>query len=250
MSSHFSRSGHRSVPAGDGLPHIGVTAGGGVEFHAGGFRISPTLRYTRWRGDGNNYFGGLLANQVEVLVGIDRPSAALGVSAFGRPLSIGVIAGVGLGDDFKVPSINFDRMTPESNSGIFGVMLEAALPKNLAVVANGLYRPLHGSEPEFGRRVRFAHLTWEFPVLLKYRFAGTSRLRPFAEGGPSFRAEGNLNLRRVSHYGATAGAGIEWKLARLKVSPTMRYTRWAGRDDPTVERTAANQVQLLVSFAF
>jgi hypothetical protein len=243
----------RPAGTGTGLSHVGVTAGGGVEFQARGFNISPTVRYTRWSSANSasgGPLGGPLANQVELLVGIDRPSEALAVSAFGRRLSVGVIAGVGLGRDFKPPNINSIREIPESNSRIFGVMIEAALPKNLAVEVDGLYRPLHGWANEFSHTVRFAHLTWEFPVLLKYRFSRTPRLRPFVEGGPSFRAEGNLNLRPVSHYGATLGTGLETNLAWLKISPTVRFTRWGGQEDGSVARTLANQTQLLVSFAF
>ena len=240
----------RPAGTGTGLSHAGITAGGGVEFQAGGFRIAPTVRYTHWSSANRNAFGGALANQVELLVGLDRPSTALGVSGFGRRLSVGVIMGIGLGRDFKPPSPNPSSENPESNSGIFGVMIEAPLPKNLAVEVDGLYRPLHGSEDEGGRRVRFAHLTWEFPVLLKYRFSSRSRLSPIVEGGPSFRAEGNRNLEPVSHYGATVGGGLEMKLAWLKVSPMVRYTRWGGQPGSPRARTWPNQTQLFVSFSY
>jgi hypothetical protein len=244
----FFTAGPSFRPASVNLSHLGITAGGGVEFHVGGFRISPTLRYTRWSGD-NRLLSALRVNQVEMLVGIDRPSTMRGFSAFGRRLSVGLIAGIGLGADWKVSNMSPSQVA-ESNSGIFGVTLEAALPRNFALVANGLYRPLHGSELEFGTRVRFAHLTWEFPVLLKYRFGRTGLWRPFVEGGPSFRAEGNLNIQRVSHFGGAMGGGIEWNVGPLKVSPTVRYTRWEDKGDPTVSRTSANQTQVLFSVAF
>src|SRR4051794_28532025 len=109
-------------------------------------------------------------------------------------------------------------------------MLETPLAGKWALEIDGLYRPLHGSEPEFDHSVRFAHLTWEFPVLVKRRVGGSTRLAAFVEGGPSFRAEGNLNLQRVSHFGATAGAGIE--------------TKWRWSDDVRSSRAQANQVQV------
>jgi hypothetical protein len=161
-----------------------------------------------------------------------------------------VIAGIGLGQDFRVGSLNQGQQASEANSGVFGVMIETALPNNFAIEVDGLYRPLHGSDAEFGRSVRFAHLTWEFPVLLKYRFSGGPRWKPFVEGGPSFRAQGNLNLRRVSRFGASVGAGLETKWFGLKVSPIVRYTRWGDQARGTVSQTWANQTQLLVSFAF
>lgn len=50
-------------------------------------------------------------------------------------------------------------------------------------------------------------VTWEFPVLAKYRFS-EGRFRPFIEAGPEFRTTGNLNFS-PSRYGGTAGFGIE-----------------------------------------
>jgi hypothetical protein len=239
----------RPAGTGTGLSHFGITTGGGIEFRTGGFRISPTVRYTRWAAGNSVAVGAPLRNQVELLVGLDRPSTS-GVRAFGQRLSFGVIAGVGLGEDFRVGDFNPGR-TSEANSGIFGALIEARLPRNLAVEINGLYRPLHGSNGEGGRSVRFAHLTWEFPVLLKYRLPGKTRFKPFVEGGPSFRAEGNLNLRSVSHLGATAGAGVETRFSWLKVAPMLRYTRWRDPEEGASQsRTWTNQTQLLVSFSF
>lgn len=243
----------RPAGNGSGLSHAGVTAGAGVELRTpGGFRIEPQVRYTHWPDDQNGFnLGNPNRNQVEFLVGFDRrsPSGAP-VSVFGQPLRVGFIAGIGLGTDFRVGQFN-RAQRPERNSGIYGVVLEVPLTREWSVEADGLYRPLHGSEPEFGRSVRFAHLTWEFPVLAKYRIPLTSRLRPFFEGGPSFRAEGNLNLRNASHYGATFGGGVETSFHRLRVAPTYRYTRWSGGDESgAVSQTHRNQHQLLVSFTF
>ena len=244
----FLTAGPSFRPGGTSLSQIGVTAGGGVAFQTGSLHIEPTLRYTRWSASNRYPIGGPNVNQVELLVGLDSPSREQGVRAFGRPLSVGLIAGVGLGADFKARNSFFTL--PQSNSGIYGILLEVALPKNLAIEGDGLYRPLHGSTLQGSSRVQFAHLTWEFPVLLKYRFPTVRTLRPFAEAGPSFRAEGNLNIRSVSHYGATVGAGVEWKLRRFRISPTFRYTGWAGKNDSSVDRTATNQAHLLVPFAF
>ncbi|MFN7933078.1 MAG: hypothetical protein U0R19_07110 [Bryobacteraceae bacterium] len=248
----FLTGGPSFRPAGNGtgLSHTGITAGGGIAIHTpAGFRISPTLRYTRWSYRPIGYtIGAPLLNQLELLVTFDRPSAARRAGVFGQPVSLGLLAGIGLGDDF-IPGI-FPNQIPESNSGLFGVLAEVSLPRRLSIVGNAIYRPLHGTTPEGSRRVRFAHLTWEFPTLLKHRLATRSRVTPFLEGGPSFRAEGNLNLRPVSHYGAAAGAGLEFRLRLVKLAPTARYTRWAGTPSPAVSHTAANQFHLLVAIAF
>lgn len=72
--------------------------------------------------------------------------------------------------------------------------------------------------------------TFEFPVLAKYRF-GVGKLRLFAEAGPSFRAAGNLNFY-PSHYGASAGVGVEMPWRRLNIALALRYTRWAPDTSP------------------
>ncbi len=240
----------RPAGSGTGLTHAGVTGGAGFEFRTpGGFRIEPTLRYTYWgtrRGwEGK---GSPQPNQLELLVGIDRASTHP-VHAFGQRLSLGFIAGLGLGRDFVPGRFDLGHI-PERNNAFFGVMAEVPLARGWSVEVDGLYRPLHGTAPEFGRRVRFAHLTWEFPVLAKYRFARLARYTPFAEAGPSFRAEGNLNLRPVSHFGGTLGGGVETRLSWLRIAPTIRYTRWGGDADTDISRTRQNQTQLLISFSF
>jgi hypothetical protein len=248
----FIAAGPSFRPAGSGssLSHAGITAGAGVAFQTkAGWRVSPTLRYTRWQDRPAGFtIGRPLLNQVEVLVGFDRPSAQHRASIFGRRFVPGIIAGIGVGRDF-IPGRFFGE-EPERNSGIFGVMLEVPLSERFALEADALYRPLHGAQREFTRRVRFAHLTWEFPVLLKYRLPRLGPVTPFAEGGPSFRAEGNLNLQPVSHFGGTVGAGIEYKWKFVKMSPMVRYTRWGGSQADTVtSRVSPNQVQLLVAFS-
>jgi len=189
-----------------------------------------------------------LANQLELLVGIDRESNERGIRAFGQRISVGVLLGIGLGSDFRVGKALPDQQA-ESNSGIYGVSMEAPLTDSFAIEVDGVYRALHGSEPEFNRRVRFAHLTWEFPVLLKYRF-GKSWWRPMVEGGSSFGSEGNLNLQSVSHYGGTLGAGVEFRVWKSWIAPTVRYTRWAGSASLARSATWANQTHALLSIRF
>ena len=121
-------------------------AGTGVETQLLGINLAPTLRYTRWSAANRSPFGGAILNQVEFLVGFHRPSTSASPSAFGRKISIGAIAGLGLGRDFRPPTINPFARVPESNSPIAGAMVEFGLPKNLSVEIDGLYRPFHGSD--------------------------------------------------------------------------------------------------------
>lgn len=108
-------------------------------------------------------------------------------------------------------------------------------------------------DPPFGEsRFEFTVLTWQFPVLGKYRFRPESRVRPTVEAGPSFRLSGNLNGYKPSRSGFTTGAGIEADYDALRVAPALRYTRW-GADSRLwfmSADTARNQLEFLVSLTF
>jgi len=146
---------------------------------------------------------------------------------------------------------------PESNSLIAGASIEMGLAKHLAIEVDGMYRPLHATDvpvdlcPE-GRTVRFATLTWEFPTLLKYRFS-TPKARPLSNWVHRFVPWAMLRLPLLPSTGITAGTGVEIGIAKLKVSPTFRFTRWAP-DGTSGNSNAAhaflNQAQLLLGISF
>ncbi len=245
----------RPVGTSSGLSHHGITAGAGLEIPLRGVRIAPALRYTRWSAANQSPFGGAILNQFEFLVGLDRPYTLVGPSAFGQKISLGAIVGLGLGRDFRPETGATFVQVPESNSPIIGALVEVGLPRNLSFEVNGLYRSLHATdipvdESGEGRRLRFATLTWEFPVLLKYRFR-VSRVKPFAEIGPSFRAIGNVSIAPPSHHGVTAGVGVELRLGRIRISPVFRYSRWAGDGaNPVGAHSFQNQAQVLVGISY
>jgi hypothetical protein len=220
---------YRPVGTGRNLSHLGITAGGGVEVRTWRLNISPQIRYTRWK-TGYGLSQPVL-DQVELFVGIDQAARSESwTNAFGRRFSGGVIAGIGLGDDLPGGGSPFDyiSISPESNSGLYGAMLEFQVHGNVVVEADGIYRPLHYTTSGLAEGpIREAILTWEFPILAKYKFRPTRRLRPFAELGPSFRLSGNLHGGEPSPYGVTVGSGVETHISKLKIAPTLRYTRWA-----------------------
>jgi len=126
------------------------------------------------------------------------------------------------------------------------------LPKDFSIEADVLYRSLHFTFTEFvnGMLLRSSsgsNASWEFPVLAKYRFA-LPRLRPFVELGPSFRL--SEDLPSASHYGTTAGLGIEGRAGRLKIAPGFRYTRWAPQPPPSVTGMLRYEVEFLTAFTF
>jgi hypothetical protein len=246
----------------------GVTVGAGIEILLRGLRFTPRVRYTRWSGkdDGPDPSFRLLrprSNQVGLLVGIDKPSRSGLAGAFGQDISVGAVAGMGLTDDFLsrvdyLAGIPAQRFFSPIRSPVIGVAVEFQPLKNLFVEVNGLYHPLHAaveniaSLPEYGLQkgtgTRFTVLTWEFPMLAKYKFSirGT---RPFIEAGASLRAKGNLNGTDPSRYGVTGGVGVEKGFGRVKISPAMRYTRWV-RDPRPDGGTNPKQVELAVGFWF
>jgi hypothetical protein len=72
----------------------------------------------------------------------------------------------------------------------------------------------------------------------------------------TFRIAGNLNGYNPSHYGATAGGGVEVAAGAVRLSPTLRYTRWA-RDSyigygyfGLYNRTIPNALEMLFGFTF
>jgi hypothetical protein len=251
----FAEAGVSLRPAGSGtnVSHWGVTAGGGIDLRIRGFAISPALRFTRWA----DQPGGVplpIRNQVEILVGAERPSGADWAEGFGKRISIGVLAGVGLGDDLKTSSVPPPFASGErsdANSLIAGASLEVALHGRLSLEADGIYRPLHATNlgTEAGD-IRFAVLTWEFPLMAKYRFGAARRWRPFLQAGPSFRLDGNFNGPMPSHYGAAGGTGIEVHLGKLKIAPGIRYTRWGADRSPAGRGVSRNEVQALAGLAF
>ncbi len=221
----------------------GFTGGVGLQFRVGTLRIEPTIRYTRW-GAEQSYFGsytGAKRDQLEFLIGASAGSSSLRPAVFGRRLSVGVLGGFGLSGDFPEK-----EGYASARSKLVGVALESAVSGRLLVEFDALYRPRILSE-----RQRATVLTWEFPVLAKYRI-NWPRRGSFFELGPSFRSSGNTNGSNPSRYGLTAGVGIDTGTDTLRVAPAVRYTRWAA--DPRTPYspgvTIRNQVDVVVGFLF
>jgi hypothetical protein len=91
-------------------------------------------------------------------------------------------------------------------------------------------------------------------VLLKYRLT-TGSFRPFVALGPSFRLPKEIGGAWLSNYGATAGAGVEIPLKKIRIVPALRYTHW-GPDRLRVAGAQVdsgvfrNQLQVLIGVSF
>lgn len=239
-----------SSPIGSRPSSYGATAGAGIELNAGRFYLAPTIRYTRWASDGLP-FRPTIRNQVEVLAGIGYRTADETRRPLGRKVWLGIVAGVPLTNDFPPASQDFPAYTGEARRvadfrSAAGLMAEVEIARNVSMEVNGLYRRLHfENAPE-------VVVTWQIPVLAKYTF-GYKPVRPFIEAGPSFRTTGNLNNTDPAHVGGTAGIGVDARWRRLRITPTVRYTRWA-EDNPALVASQnfskRDQVELLFGLSF
>jgi hypothetical protein len=152
--------------------------------------------------------------------------AAAAVSA-GAGFTFGVIGGAALtgafghesGGFILLPGGGLEPVRTRSYSTLKDYVIGAAVEsgplwRRLSVEFDALYRPmnltmagvradgsLHSVSPA-------TVVTWEFPVLAKWRF-GAGAAGPFLQAGPSFRASGNLNGASPSPYGLTAGIGFQ-----------------------------------------
>ena len=192
-------------------------------------------------------------------------ASCLCLSAYSQPISVGFVGGSSLTEGFEASTI------PASASGfspsytfystakgyVVGASVEVRLPFHLVIEADALYRPLSyaytatypgGGAPFTGPSQ--AVLTWEVPLLWKYRFSN-KKVNPFIEAGPSFRASGNPNGTAPSNSGISVGGGVEIRALFLRVALEIRYTRWAADQPvPPWAKTNPNQVEFLVGVSF
>jgi hypothetical protein len=175
-----------------------------------------------------------------------------------QPLSLGVIGGSSLTQDFQNrsfgnPALETIYSTPLR--WIAGGMVEVRLPKHLAVEVDGLYHDLAFTIAGLGRPFEPLHVvTWEVPVLAKYRVSFFKVfppwVKPFIEAGPSFRTSYNLNGALPSSHGFAAGVGMEARAWKLRIAPQVRYVRWARDGSHVILFTVPDQAQFLVGISF
>ncbi len=189
--------------------------------------------------------------------------AAAPVAAQG--VSLGITGGVYPGADFEdqyIPIPPFPPIVIRSDSVgyVVGPSIELHLTRKFSTVFEALYKPLHYEESASFRRtgedtyevIGYAPatvVTWQFPLLFRYRFS-LLRWRPFFEGGPSFRSTGNLNASNPSHFGVSVGAGLELRSGRFAVTPGIRYTHWQEDTWWTDVRTQPDQLEITVRLSW
>ncbi len=178
-------------------------------------------------------------------------------SMSGQNLSVGLVGGGAATNAFDTERFEVSHAIDtysQAKDYLAGVTLEYRLPWNLSIEADGLYRELHLTvafvEPNLVLNSVSPSpvVTWELPVLAKYRFHAAGKVDPFIEAGPAFRTTGNLNAN-PSHRGVSAGLGVAMHWKGFEISPAVRYTRWV-HDQPLItDGSKSDQLELLVGIS-
>jgi hypothetical protein len=183
-----------------------------------------------------------------------------GVAAAGaQPFSFGVKGGLPLTDFFD--AVNSDNLGyfSSTNRYIVGPTVELHLPFGLSVEFDALYRHLHFSNVSNTVDVLVNSSTesgsWEFPLLIKYRFKGPL-VRPFIDGGVAWDTLSGVSqtitqtvistgvvsslsnsnpaeLRNSTVNGIVLGGGLDIHVPFVHVSPEIRYTHWTSQQFQT-----------------
>lgn len=189
---------------------------------------------------------------VGLLLGLTASS-----SFAGQFLSVGIKAGIPFTDAFNSDTFAGSPFSNQSYSGglgyLVGPMGEVHLPLGLSVEADALYRPLYITNVFApGHPSSDTYSSWEFPILAKWRFP-FPLIKPYIEGGPSFRTVGGRAGNYLSNDGLTFGVGIEVRVARVRIGPELRFTHWGSdASGASVNGFSSNQNQgeFLVGFSF
>jgi hypothetical protein len=175
-----------------------------------------------------------------------------------RPVDLGFKVGVPITNMFSASNTSeFNQTVPGSafSSAVpryeFGVSGEFHLYKNLRFELDGIYKRGGFSSALPWASGGFAYRPtnfnwWEVPGLIKTNVT-LGHVRPFVDFGAALRhistigqttyaagllggmtmTDNSIALHNRNSYGGVAGIGITFKKGPFKVSPEVRYTRWA-----------------------
>jgi hypothetical protein len=203
---------------------IGVAVSAGAAFHLGPIRVAPALRYTRWVPESIYPRYPTKPDQIEFLTSVGYQTNSELRRLGGHKLEIGAIAGLSFTRGLR--ETNYAATIEERMRFLAGITAHVPVMRNVSVEVDAIYKPLRANSRSGDLQFPFSVITWQFPVLAKYSWTKNSWM-PFAEAGPSFRLAGNLNGYNPSHYGVTIGGGVETRTHGMRLSPALRYTRWA-----------------------
>lgn len=179
--------------------------------------------------------------------------------------SIGVKGGVPFTDAFNTATSGDLRYVTHNKYWTVGPELDIHLPLGLSVEIDALYRRVNYESSGSVQSVTTAN-SWDFPLLLKYKFPGLV-VRPYVSVGPTFNGLTSVNqvttffsgtpleetpsaLQNRFNTGFTLGGGLQ---LFGHISPEIRYTRWGWdsfRDPSGLLKSNPNQVAFLVGLTF
>jgi|SRR5579872_913939 len=206
----------------------------------------------------------------------------LAAAAFCQPVSVGLKIGVPLSDAFNIATSGQTNYTADTHRYTLGPSVELRLPARFSVEVDALYKSLEYRSSSGGLsgvtlNSDVTSGSWEFPILLKYHILPEVPLiKPYLEAGPSFSRLSGLKqvftclgnscggtssgssstppeLTHSSNYGLTFGAGIDFHVILVHISPEVRYTRWGFENFSTLSGLLSsnqNQAAFLVGISF
>jgi hypothetical protein len=210
------------------LPAVLTAADVGQDFRFGAKAGVPLTQY-------------FVTGEVEVRGGVLAHSAATRRYTFGPSIEWRRKAGFGLEVDALYKRIGYVQT---ENTTVSGVTIDSAFEVN-------------------------GH-SFDFPILAKYRWNGS--VAPYAAGGfalrymPLGRARGVRTVRTAQSTttttidtdeslpvfvpGATAAAGLEFTVSKMRLLPEFRYTRWRSSPISGALRLDPNQIEFVLGFLF
>ncbi len=204
---------------------------------------------------------------------IDKSILALFFSStvlFGQPVSFGLKAGVPMTDILSAASGSQGTISTSSDHYILGPAVELHLPFGLGVEFDVLYRRFSyaslSSLPTLVSSLSATGGSWEFPLLIKKHFL-PGPVHPFVNAGVNFNKLTGITQTVQAVAGAsggtsndftkgfTMGAGADFHLLLVHITPELRYTRWGSQllnsllPGGTLSSNQ-NQAEFLVGFTF
>ena len=180
-------------------------------------------------------------------------SAAASAANLDFGLGVGVKAGIPFTDLLRVSGVTTGTapVLSEKDNYIVGPVLELRLPFGFAFEANGLYR---GTSYEVANPGNLPNVikssSWEIPYLAKFRFP-IPLVKPFIVAGGAYRTFNDLPPEiTATHNAIVAGAGIELRISRFRLSGEARYLRWGEPPANAAAFLGRNQGEVLFGVIF
>jgi len=181
---------------------------------------------------------------------------AFSTSVFAQHLDFGfgfgVKGGVPFTDVLEAAGVTNTGATglTRSSDYIVGPVAELRIPFGFAFEVDGLYRGTEYTVTNNGIASNLPAHAWEIPYLAKFRFP-IPLLKPFISGGGAYRTFTDLPSNITpTHNALVLGAGLELRIARLRLSGEARWLHWNSPSNNNVVQLAQNQGEVLFGFVF